>query len=72
MNLLTQWFGRGMYICSMAKKKDKPSKEELQKTQEKYYKSIPEEELNPNHKEDFDAALEKLFGKKQATKKEKE
>lgn len=42
-------------------KKQKPTKEELDKKRDDWYNNIPESELNPNAKEDFDRALKKMF-----------
>ena len=41
--------------------KKKPTKEEVNKKGEDWYGSIPENELNPNAKEDFDKVLKKMF-----------
>ena len=41
--------------------KGKPTKEELEKRREDWYNNIPENELNPNAKEDFERALKKIF-----------
>jgi hypothetical protein len=53
------------------KGKKKPTKKELEKIQDNYYKKLPESELNPNAKEDFERVLGALFPpiKKKGVKK---
>ncbi|HWB63386.1 MAG TPA: hypothetical protein VG603_07750 [Chitinophagales bacterium] len=41
--------------------KKKSVKSESEKEREDWYNNIPESELNPNAKEDFDRVLEKMF-----------